>query len=763
VNISVAEFLEFPFKDIEESYCYTPSSGGLTYSGTCIQYQDDVDVHTIDLATLIFPPTLGQPSFIRLSDEPNYVNTALAIADRKVLNAKMDRPPARTITRQLYLLRHVLDWLRARGVYQLSDASKHDMDDLIKTYAEGGWVAALSVTERWHQALDLTTPEELKSAFHYKSRNGVPHIETMLQPFWRERIGWGGILPLPKSIKIRIENMLEIPFTSGWMSRQTTDVSPVGRQAVRNFLSSLNDWCLLPSMVGRLQQRAAVQPAKTSRHLSPKAATRTANLKLEDAVRVISAALRMLYEVAPPLTELLKQAASAESRYSKPTPLSDSWLAAQPSTQKLNTHLEKPIVRWLTSGTYAKSDKSHTVDQVLSAVQCSCAIILAAMNARRNREICDARYGLRVNDLTVLDDDIGIYQALFYIEKTYFERHAFYVNRTSADAIRCLETLRMLCLPTGNDMKPGTSIFTCGRRSQLGIQSEAHLSFTIDTNRTRSLTSFFQVALGGNPTDLSLSAHMFRRFYAILYFHQYEHADLRALKQQLRHIDIAMTRVYVTDPSTRPLAEQIRTTLGQTRFSVANERLRSALDESYQDLADAMAEVEQEKLVQALEQILSGQATAGGFSRIVRKLYRQMQPNLTIAPSAASASIAKKLLSRGYRVQPMAHGQCHAPDAKRQLKAKCERSGDLAREHACAQLCQGCPYHFNNEAYLDNLRDDLKQLESDTYDILLPPLQQARAAFDHDNLIHLISITEEQMRKNVDQIRYLNTERKIDS
>jgi hypothetical protein len=321
----------------------------------------------------------------------------------------------------------------------------------------------------------------------------------------------------------------------------------------------------------------------------------------------------------------------------------------------------------------------------------------------------------------------------------------------------------MRCLPADKDMKPGTSIFTCGRRSQLGIQSEPHLSFTNDSGRTRSLISFSEVALGGNATDLSLSAHMFRRFYAILYFHQYEHADLRALKQQLRHLDVAMTRVYVTDPSTRPLAEQIRTAIGKNRFSVADERLRSALDESYQDLAGAMAEVEQEKLAQALEQILSGQATAGGFSRIVRKLYRQMQPNLTIAPSAASAPIAKKLLSRGYRVQPMAHGQCHAPDRKRQLKAKCERSGDLAREYACAQLCQGCPYHFNNEAYLDNLRDDLKQLENDTFDILLPPLQQARAAFDHDNLIQLIAITEEQMRKNSHQIRNLNTERKIDS
>jgi hypothetical protein len=763
MNSLLAELIEHDPLGIDAGFCYVPISKNLSCSGASIHYQDNLGNHIIDLTGLILPPTLGQPSFIRLSDEQDYINTAIAIADRKLGNAKMERPPARSLTRQLYLFRHVLDWLRARGIYRLCDATKHDIAEMMNAYAKGGWAAALKVDERWHRALDLTTSDDFEVGFHYKTCRGVKFIETLRQPFWRERIGWGGLLPLPYSVKSRIEAMPRFQFTAGWKERKTSDGVPVGRLVVQNTLGSLNDWCLLPPVVDRLQQRSAEQPARLSRRLSPKRTTRTANLKLEEAVRVMNQALHMLYEVAPTLIELLKSAKSAEGRDPKLSSPSNSWLATQPVTLKLNSLLQKPITHWTTSGSYAKNDHSHTVDQVLSAIQCACAIILAAMNARRNREICDVHYGLRVDDLNVIDDGAGIYQTLFYIEKTYFGRHVFYINRTSADAIRCLEELARLSLPPNCEAGSGRSIFSCGRRNQRGIQGEAHLSFANDSGRTRSLVSFFQVALGGNAGDLSLSPHMFRRFYALLYFHQYEHADLRALKQQLRHLDVARTRVYVTDPSSRPLAEQIRASLGQSRFSVANEKLRSAIDESYVDLDAALAEVEQEKLSMAVEQILSGQGTGGGFSRIVRKLYRQMRSKLAIAQDEATAPITKTLSGRGYGAKPMFHGQCHAPDAKRQLKAKCERGSDLAREHASARLCQHCPYHFNNQAYLDNLRDDLKQLETDRFDLLLPPLQQARAAFDYDNLVQLIAVTEEQIQNNADQLNHFNRAREVNS
>lgn len=735
---------------------YSPRSERLSYQGPRLTYQHPSGDCVFNLAELTFPPTAANHAFTSLSEEADYVNTALAIADRRVMNGNQDAPAPRMITRQLYLVRHVLDWLRDRGVYRLADATPADTDALIKAFSAGGWPGALGLTERWHHALDRVSAKELEAAFHYKVRvGGVKHIETLYQPFWRSRIGWGGILPLPAVIKARLEGMVTAPLTEGWARREPNSESSPGRLVVRNTLGWLNDFCLLPPSVDRFRHRVSQRPATTSARLSKKAPTRTANLPLEDAISCICAALRLQYEMAPRLIKLYRAARAAQA--SDPdAALDEDWLSRQQVVSELAKLSGKPISRWLASGSYAKSTDSFTVDQLLGAVQGACAIVLASMNARRQREICDNKLGVRVGDLVVVDDEVGIYQALFYIEKTYFARHAFYINRASADALRCLEDLKEACLPDGMDLARGASLFSCGRRRQSGVLREAHLAFTVDSGRTRSLVSFLQVALRDRSNDPVLSAHMFRRFYAILYFHQYEHAELRALKQHLRHLDVVMTRVYVTDPTTRPLAEQIRSTLGRERFHMADERLRAALDDGYADLEDALAEIEREKLHQAVEQILSGRPTAGGFSRIVRKLYRQMLPRVSALDAAASAVVAERLIARGYRVKPMEHGQCHAPDSNRHLRAKCERGAGLARELASASLCNGCPYHFNNDAYIENLREDLVRLDSESHDVLLPPLQQSRAAYDHGNLCNLIGLLERQMRSNADQMRTLH-------
>lgn len=745
---------------IREQARYTLRSDRLRYAGSQLIYDAGNASYVMDLAELFLPPTPGHPAFLRLCDDPDYVNVALALADRRLLCSKTGMPLARMLTRQLYILRHVLDWLRGRGIYRLADASRADTDTLLAAVAKGGWSGALDVTQRWHRVLDGVTVDELDGAFHYWIRRGGRRlIETLYQPFWRERLGWGGIVPLPSGVKARLEAMLpDKIFTTGWQRRSTTEEKPPSAFVLRNTMGWLNDWHALPATVDRFKHRVAGEAVRTMRTLAEKPSSRTANLTLEEAVHLIRASLHLLYEVAPLLMALFEEAqrADEETARANPRPRSAAWMMTHPLVAQLSERVGKPIQHWVASGTYGRSDDSFTVDDVLGAVQGGCAIVLATMNARRQREVCDQDRGVRVGDLMVLDETMGLYQAWFFIEKTYFDRHLFYVNRTSADALRCLEALKRVCLPPGQSLQPGSSLFSCGRRTARKITDEVHLAFNQDRGRTRSLMSFMRVALSQRAGDINVSAHMFRRFYALLYFHQYEHAELRVLKQHLRHLDVAMTRVYVTDPTTRPLAEQIRQTLGRHAFAVADNRLRAALDDSYADIEAACAEVEREKLHQAVIQILAGEPTAGGFSRIVRKLYHQMLPRVTFGKDESAAHrIADRLHGRGYGARPMLHGQCHAPNAGRHLKARCEEVTGLAREHAGPSLCQACPYHFNNAAYVANLRDDLVQLDQDRHDVLLPPLQQARVAYDYDNLKRLIAATEAQMAANMNRIQSL--------
>lgn len=734
----------------ESASRYKLISDQLAYEGSSILYLEEDKTHRIDLSELVLPPTTGCPRPLRFSEEPAYVDLALALADRRVAFSRASGGVPRAITRQLYLARHVLDWLRSRGIYRLAEATEAHTLEMAREFAAGGWTGALRIVERWHRVIDTISPDELAGGFHtYKKNGGVSHIETLVSSFWRERIGWGGLIPMPPEIKTRLDGMLPAPAGDAWRTRRTLTEPAPGRNVVRNVLTLINDWACLPETVDRFRHRLAETTISVAAKFSSKVPTRTANLPAHQAIGIITAALRMQYVAAPLLLELFEVARHANLNGKAELP--SAWLKQQEPAKKLGELIGKPIERWVWNGHHAKREDALSIDQVLGAVQSACAIVLTAMNARRQREVCDDRFGVRVGDLNVLDDEAGIYLSEFYIEKTYFDRHSFYINRTSADAMRCLEALKKCCLPFGATLNRGASLFSCGRRAEHGIGREVHMSFAGGRNRARSLTSFFEVALDLRDINADVTAHMFRRFYAVLYFHQYEHADLRALKQHLRHLDVAMTRVYCTDPSSRKLAESIRLTLGRDRFTVADARLHSALDLIDADIETMMDEVGKEKLHQAVEQILNGNPTGGGFSRVVGKLYRQMLPRTSFLQTetvSAASRITQQLVEHGYRVHPMQHGQCHAPETRRHLKPKCDRAGSLAREHARPDVCHSCAYHFNNEPYLQNLREDLDRLEADAHNILLPPLTQMKAEFDLRNLRQLVFQVETEMQKN---------------
>lgn len=94
----------------------------LSLQESTMLYELDGLLTPIDLSKIFLPPTVAQPGVVRLSDNPLHVCTVLAAADRRISEAKDEAPPTRAITRQVYLIRHTLDWLRERGIYHLSDA-----------------------------------------------------------------------------------------------------------------------------------------------------------------------------------------------------------------------------------------------------------------------------------------------------------------------------------------------------------------------------------------------------------------------------------------------------------------------------------------------------------------------------------------------------------------------------------------------------------------------------------------------------------------
>ncbi|WP_273163629.1 hypothetical protein [Massilia timonae] len=521
----------------------------------------------------------------------------------------------------------------------------------------------------------------------------------------------------------------------------------------------LNDLTVLSAPVDRLEHKVAKGSNTSAAKIAKKQSTRTANLQLEEAIALITKSLDLIYETAPLLIDLYKDANSAFKSLSSDA--RKPWLHNSSAKKRLEQALGRPITSWALCGHHAHSSTTLAVEEILGAVQGATAIILGSMNARRQLEICDRDKGVRVGDLTVLNESLGLYQCFFFIEKTYRSRHLFYVNQTSADALRCLEQLKQACLPWGKIISTGESLYGCGRfTAQNGSVVERHFNFVSKAAQSRSMSSFFKIAYGGRSDGPDLTSHMFRRFFAVLYMHRYDHAELRALKQHLRHLDVAMTRVYVTDPSNRPLAEQIGSALKITTYDYASSDLAADLDDEILDIRTELNAAGTEKLRIAIEEILNGSPTGGGFSKIIRKLFRQMLTRLPIAPTenfTPVERIATLLDDHQYRVLPMEHGQCHAPEARRTLKGACEQNGVLARERADPPVCCGCAFHFNNQSYVRNLKERLCELAADQDDFMLSPQQQARAQFDHDNLQKIILFTEKQMMENSKTIKDLSS------
>jgi hypothetical protein len=739
---------------------YELRSSRLHYSQTTLSYNDGVKNHEFDLAEIYLPATAAHPATAPLSDYPNYVDIVLSAADLRISRAKRKFPEARAITRQIYLIRNVLDWLRMRGVYHLADASTEDTNDLLAQFAEGGWATALRLDERWDRVLSEITTDELLSAFHFEKRDSTLKIDSMRVPFWNQRLGMGGNLMMTAKAKTKLQELIAPwPQVESLQHRRESDGSAPTQSNLQNHICWLNDLFALPGSVDRFTHRVSSNPTLDSRRLAQKQSSRTENLSLDDAVTLLKRSFHLLYEVAPLLIAFYNDAHFCFTKIPPGAPR-QNWLLESQARMRLEEAVGRPIQHWTWSGHQSRKEDSHTIEEVLAAVQGACAIILAAMNARRQMEICDRHLGLRSDDLIVLDDELGLFQCHFYIAKSYQDRHRFYVNRASADAFRCLTQLKALCMPiTDGSHKPSTSIFACGKVTTSGKIKESNFEFSSDHKRTRSLSSFFKIVYANDLSIPDVASHMFRRFYSILYFHRYEHAELRALRQHLRHLEVAMTRVYVTDPSTRELATQIQTTIGRSAFRIADNKLRESLDESATQLDRALIEMSEEKLFMAVEQILSGAPTAGGFSRIVRKLYRQLQSRIAIAHDISETParrITQLLDMHGYQVNPMLHGQCHAPDQRRQLKAACQHDGLLEREHASPKLCGGCPFHFNNAAYVVNLEEQLVTIDSERHDFLLSPLQQARAEVDYQNLSRIITLTKHEMSDNAQAMANLS-------
>lgn len=89
--------------------------------------------------------------------------------------------------------------------------------------------------------------------------------------------------------------------------------------------------------------------------------------------------------------------------------------------------------------------------------------------------------------------------------------------------------------------------------------------------------------------------------------------------------------------------------------------------------------------------IIAGDSYAGGFSRFVRKIYKNFMKSVDFTEldiEARANKVASRLQGKGYLPEPFKHGNCMAGSARAQLTAAC-RSSDGTGPKKCVRL-QSC-------------------------------------------------------------------------
>ena len=179
------------------------------------------------------------------------------------------------------------------------------------------------------------------------------------------------------------------------------------------------------------------------------------------------------------------------------------------------------------------SDERISVVDAIKLLMTACAIVIAGFAARREGEIDS------LTAACVITSAPGIHEMSVFIEKTIQDLDHIPVPAAVKVAVATLEKLsagaRAL---TGTNWLFQALKKTAGERPVIKFRMNETLDWFAEVNCLTNCT---------DGEDLSLAAHMFRRGFAILFYHGNRFSSLDALSRYLRHFNPEMTRLYMNE------------------------------------------------------------------------------------------------------------------------------------------------------------------------------------------------------------------------
>lgn len=642
----------------------------------------------IDLGDLILPPnnlfSYAQP----LTARTDLAQALVLAVDNYLCNCQQSKSRTRAAQHVVSTVAHFFEYMWINDVIHLTSVSQ-DLTEKLRREITHGWSFALRLFER----IDAVPRNSILEAVKTK-RNSGTGIEV--------------------AVKELLKTNCTRPFelANGPVRKYIADpddeksnVVVLGGATIRPLMRCINRLAFVDAEVG-LQFVPYINEENYG-----KPGSRTENIDLSVAVKLLCNSAQWAYEVGPRLLKILKILAE-EARMRKARGLKTqgvnfwSIIVSLPEKVEIEKIIGCPLFGL--DHPRHKEKISVTVKELTQGLLTACFICIALMNARRRDEVLHRKFGLRVGDKRIVNEELGLYLVDFYIEKTYKKRLPFYVNQMTKDVVELLENLVVeyenyfdSVLGTAHAIRKDRPLFCHVRVSKkYGLGLDFSWYTFAYKEKEYDAYKFLRLVMGEELGRIY--PHMFRRAYCLIMFYRYENGDLQALAFQRGDTDLVSPIRYLTDPAHRPELETIPFKVGRPTW----DRQEAYLAEA-REVEEMYTEVGNEKLFIDVCKIISGEEYYGGYSKYIRRLHLKLVTAVKadgIFADEESQAIFEVIKKRGHFPRPNPHGQCMAGTAMRVRVAKCYSADDqkLHREHASPKKCSNCIFQLSSEAYVKN-------------------------------------------------------------
>lgn len=739
-----------PEDDLMRTAISLCESGRFEYvSATCcrlrIEYTvvGDKEWWHLDLTAYRLPET-GLTGQCLLSDDRRLAIATVLALDAYLCGAGHEKATHRIIANMACTIAKFWEWGRLNGVYRPEDWTEAHFRQLEMQLARGKWSLALQSKERVIALLKTRPQPNLIARIERRCslRKGLSVLLGTNQGSQELSCARGRVHRYAQKTE---------PAT-GW-EMDVEPKTPTVTWLTQAFWAA-NLFARLPSPFSFVVTPFP-DPMARAKKLAKEAA-RTPTMSVEQAVGLLTHSLKYVYERAEIIVDLVRELGriALAIRASKPTSttqknkLRDRLWGQSPVRAQAENLLGKKL-SLLIRATRPMISVPELVDNLMTAG----VILLAGMNARRKNEILHKKFGLHRDAICVVNKELGVYEATFYIEKTIKSYAPFFVNQSSYDAFVSLQRLERAqldveCQITGVERtaeKMEHSLFWSRRYSFSADAYSARTWFDFSLQRRGAAVGFVTEALGPEFKLSGRGAHIFRRFYAIIFFYRFEHGGLLALRYQLAHFNCETARQYVTDAMIQAVEARIPIELRR-----APDDVRSALTSEWREVELELQKVGSEKLEARIFDLLEGGQASGGFPRLLERLHRRMMVDIDYAEMDAgrrARHLLRRLEARGHFIRPLPHADCTAGSSSAR-GAKCAKSKGLglAPENAAPIVCAQCPYSWSTAGHLQGQRMDLETLDREIAGSVPGTLIAKRRMAERANLQRAIWLHEQRLK-----------------